>query len=269
VGAGAAHKLYTEEDLLTDLSVVQVTAQLGFVGSMLEALLNATYGLADTNFDGSICVTEAKAFAVEHLKDGTPLAETLGLRGGMLSLNDEAKVSSVVAQIFSKCDTNEDGHISRDEATKCRRYLYELFATIPPPSPPPLEQPPNAAGRDGVASGWDELMASLSRGPSTKARHQRSAVSLLAPLLTPLRRRSARLAQRIARNVCKPNFNTFLGAIGLGSLLLREALVLDVLALQERFKGLIGGQLHEFLKRLLLVSIAAMLAAAFGNFDGH
>eukprot|EP00965_Chrysotila_dentata_P012617 416213-Pleurochrysis_carterae.AAC.1 len=86
--------------MLADLSVVQVTAQLGLLGAMMDALVNVTFGLADTDLDGTISRSEASAFAKAHLRETSPFGQTLGLRGGQGELA-EAAVSAGVERVFS------------------------------------------------------------------------------------------------------------------------------------------------------------------------
>ena len=52
------------------------------------------------------------------------MAVALGLSGGHLSLDDDAKVGAVIEAIRTQCDTDGDGLVDRSEATACAEYLY-------------------------------------------------------------------------------------------------------------------------------------------------
>ena len=64
---------------MNDLGRVQMMGQMGLANQMMEVLTRITFGLADQDRDGRISRPEAVAFATTHLREGQPLAKTLGL----------------------------------------------------------------------------------------------------------------------------------------------------------------------------------------------
>ena len=66
---------------------------------------------------------QATTFATTHLRDGQPLAATLGLSGGALQLDDAAAVEQVIGAAFGACDTNADNHVNSSEA-RATQHMY-------------------------------------------------------------------------------------------------------------------------------------------------
>jgi hypothetical protein len=66
-------------DLLTEISLMRVMAQMGATTQMMEILVNATFALGDTDRDGQLSPAEGGAFAKAHLQETSPLAVVLGL----------------------------------------------------------------------------------------------------------------------------------------------------------------------------------------------
>ena len=90
-------------DLNTELQLMKVMAETGSTGLMMDVLVNATFALADANRDGKLSQAEGRAFAAAHLRDESPLSQVLGLSGGHVPLDNEAKVAAMVGAIAMRC----------------------------------------------------------------------------------------------------------------------------------------------------------------------
>ena len=114
-------------DLLTEISLMRVMAQMGATAQMMEILVNVTFALGDTDRDGQLSPAEGGAFAKAHLHETSPLAVVLGLSGGHLPLADEAATARAIESIRAKCDTDANGQLDRKEAAACAEWVYGLL----------------------------------------------------------------------------------------------------------------------------------------------
>jgi hypothetical protein len=250
---------------------------MGLVTRMYGALLNATFGLADTNRDATIDQAEAASFARAELSGETPYAAVLGLSGGALPLDDDEALQAAISGIYGACDTDSDGVISRAEAeaVECRRHIFELLRRIPQPEEDPTAAQPAAAGSGGAAStdakaqqqaAYEQYMQQMMGGASAGDRAPATSRGGGADPLG-LTRHLNHLVATWRRNLQQPNLNTYLAAGGVAALGLRQGLAHDVLGLRGYMRPLIGGPLPDFLDRLRNIGLVALAAGAFYKFE--
>ena len=285
-------------DLDTELGLMKVTAQMGSVGTMMDILTNVTFKLGDTDRDDHISKPEARAFADSHLApEGCKLGVALGLHGGHVDIASDAALDSGVEAVFGACDTAPaDGRVSRSEAKACKLLVHDMIVEVNrkrlEAALKERERRGAAAGGDGGAAGggggggggandrqqealrrWMEQQQATkaSSGSSGGGGSREASVGggggRPAPSANPIQAelvRQLKAVERVLlRNYRNPTLNTLVGAVGVASLLLREALSFNLLNIREALRGMVGSNVDEFNGRLLTLSLIACVLAKF------
>ena len=292
-------------DLLTEISLMRVMAQMGATTQMMEILVNATFALGDTDKDGQLSPAEGGAFAKAHLQETSPLAVVLGLSGGHLPLADEAATARAIESIRAKCDTDANGLVDRTEAVACAEWVYGLLVDANEKRLQHAlkqQQAQQQAGGGAKAAGAGAGAAKSAAGggaggaaPAAKQQQQQQqqASSLNdwfqsmaaggaggagggagaaarrkpSPIQAAIDRRLQMVQRVLLEHWRNPNMNTLMGGLGLAALVLRELLAIDLFELRRKLRGLVGSNVDEFNTRLMHVGILSIIVAAVAKID--
>jgi hypothetical protein len=292
-------------DLLTEISLMRVMAQMGATTQMMEILVNATFALGDTDRDGQLSPAEGGAFAKAHLQETSPLAVVLGLSGGHLPLADEAATARAIESIRAKCDTDANGLVDRTEAVACAEWVYGLLVDANEKRLQHAlkqQQAQQQAGGGAKAAGAGAGAAKAAAGggaggaaPAAKQQQQQQqqASSLNdwfqsmaaggaggagggagaaarrkpSPIQAAIDRRLQMVQRVLLEHWRNPNMNTLMGGLGLAALVLRELLAIDLFELRRKLRGLVGSNVDEFNTRLMHVGLLSILVAAVAKID--
>ena len=284
----------TPFDLMTEISLMRVMAQMGATSTMMDLLYNVTFHLADVDADGKLSAAEGRAFAEEHLQEKSPLAQVLGLSGGHLPLHEPAAIDRAIDTLQKQCDADADGLVDREEATRCSDYVYGLLyeanrkrlesaqqqqqAQAPSGGTP---APSAAAGRSGAAAAgaaaasggasggqapnlneWFQSMAGGAGGAGGMAKRSKPN-----PVQAEFDRRLQMVQRVLLEHWNNPNMNTLIGTIGIAAMMLRELLAADLFQLRHKLRGLVGSNVPEFNTRLLHVGLVSLVVAAVAKLE--
>ena len=249
-------------DLLTEISLMRVMAQMGATAQMMEILVNVTFALGDTDRDGQLSPAEGGAFAKAHLHETSPLAVVLGLSGGHLPLADEAATARAIESIRAKCDTDANGQLDRKEAAACAEWVYGLLVDA-------NEKRLEHALKQQQASSLNDWFQSMAAGGAGGAGGSPGAAARRKP--SPIQAAIDRRLQMVQRVLLEhwrnPNMNTLMGGLGLAALVLRELLAIDLFELRRKLRGLVGSNVDEFNTRLMHVGLLSIIVAAVAKID--